>query len=62
MPINLQPVDVMTDLQDAESVLIVPCPICPQFSLAMQNDSPWLEMFNRCAPATSAARHMASRT
>ncbi len=45
MPINLQPVDVMTDLQDAESVLIVPCPICPQFSLAMQNDSPWLEMF-----------------
>ena len=45
MPINLQPRDVTDDLSDVRSVLIVYCPICPQFSLAMQTGSPWLEFF-----------------
>lgn len=45
MPINLEPKDISADLSNAHSVLIVYCPVCPQFSLAMQKDSPWLEFF-----------------
>ena len=45
MPINLQPIEVSSDLENAVSVLIVLCPVCPQFSLAMQKDSPWIELF-----------------
>lgn len=43
MPINLEPIDVSADLAGASSALIVLCPVCPQFSLAMQTDSPWME-------------------
>ena len=45
MPINLEPIDVSGDLEDVNSVLIVLCPVCPQFSLAMRKDSPWIEFF-----------------
>ncbi len=45
MPINLEPKDISTDLSSISSVLIVYCPVCPQVSLAMQYDSPWIELF-----------------
>lgn len=45
MPINLQPIDISGDLENISSVLIVLCPVCPCFSLAMQKDSPWIEIF-----------------
>ena len=45
MPINLEPIDVSGDLDNVDSVLLVLCPVCPQFSLAMQKDSPWIELF-----------------
>ncbi len=45
MPINLEPRDITADLSGANSVLIVYCPICPQVSLAMQQNSPWIELF-----------------
>ncbi|HSH07235.1 MAG TPA: hypothetical protein VLA41_06200 [Burkholderiales bacterium] len=44
MPINLEPKDVSADLAHISSVLIVYCPVCPQISLAMQADSPWIEL------------------
>jgi len=44
MPIHLEPIDVYADLENFNSVLVVLCPVCPQFSLAMQEDSPWLEL------------------
>ncbi len=47
MPINLQPTDISGDLKNVSSALIVLCPVCPCFSLAMQKDSPWIEFFKR---------------
>ena len=44
MPINLEPIDVAPDLEGVSSALIVLCPVCPQFSLAMRSGSPWLEL------------------
>lgn len=44
MPINLVPIDISSDLENVDSVLIVLCPVCPQFSLAMQKNSPWIEL------------------
>ena len=47
MPIHLEPIDVSAELQDVGSVLIVACPICPPMSLAMQEQSPVIELFKR---------------
>lgn len=44
MPINLAPQDVSAELAGIRSALIVYCPVCPQISLAMQTDSPWIEL------------------
>lgn len=44
MPINLEPIDIQDDLKGVRSALFVLCPVCPQFSLAMQTDSPWMEL------------------
>ena len=45
MPLHLEPQDVTSDLEDFRSVLIVWCPICPPMSLAMEHDSPFIELF-----------------
>ncbi len=45
MPINLEPKDVSAELSGIASALIVYCPVCPQVSLAMQKDTPWIELF-----------------
>ena len=58
MPINLEPVDVSADLSDVGSVLIVYCPVCPQFSLAMQNDAPWLECFKNGLKTAALEDHI----
>jgi hypothetical protein len=44
MPINLELTDISHDLTDVQSALFVLCPVCPQFSLAMQTDSPWIDL------------------
>lgn len=44
MPINLEPIDISADLSNIRSVLFVYCPVCPQVSLAMQTDSPWIDL------------------
>lgn len=44
MPINLEPIDISADLSNISSVLFVYCPVCPQVSLAMQTDSPWIDL------------------
>ena len=45
MAIYLEPRDVIADLEDFSSVLIVSCPMCPQISLAMQKQKPLIEFF-----------------
>lgn len=58
MPINLEPVDISADLSNAESVLVVYCPVCPQFSLAMQADSPWLECLKNGLKTAALENHI----
>ncbi len=45
MPLNLEPRDVSGNLENVKSVLIVSCPVCPPVSLAMQKNSPFIELF-----------------
>ena len=45
MPLHLEPLDVSGDLDDITSVLIVSCPVCPPVSLAIQRNSPFIELF-----------------
>jgi len=45
MPLHLVPLDVHGDLENASSVLIVSCPVCPPVSLATQTGSPFLQVF-----------------
>ena len=47
MPVHLEPLDVAADLQDFRSVLIVSCPVCPPMCVAMQQNSPFIELFKR---------------
>jgi hypothetical protein len=45
MPLHLEPLDFLADLQDAHAVLIVSCPICPPVSLATADDSAFIDLF-----------------
>lgn len=47
MPAYLEPRDVSSELANFSSVLIVSCPVCPPMCLAMQKDSPFIELFKR---------------
>jgi hypothetical protein len=47
MPIHLEPRDVSADLESFNSVLIVSCPVCAPMSVAMQQNSPFIEFFKR---------------
>ena len=44
MPLHMEPIDVSDELADIDSVLVVSCPVCPPISLAMQKNSPFLEI------------------
>lgn len=45
MAIHLEPRDVIAELEGFKSVLIVSCPMCPQMSLAIQKEKPFIEFF-----------------
>jgi hypothetical protein len=58
MPINLEPRDISADLSGISSVLIVYCPVCPQVSLAMQRNSPWIEFFKYGLKTSALEEHI----
>jgi hypothetical protein len=45
MPIYLKDVDVVPEVRKFKSALIVLCRFCPAASLAMRNDTPYIEFF-----------------
>ena len=47
MPIYLKDVDVVAEVANFQSALIVVCRFCPAASLAVRNDKPYLEIFRR---------------
>jgi len=47
MPIYLKDVDVIPEVAKFQSVLFVLCRFCPAASLAMRNDTPYIEFFRR---------------
>lgn len=47
MPIYLKDVDVVAEVANFRSALIVVCRFCPAASLAVKNDKPYIEFFRR---------------
>jgi len=47
MPIYLKDVDVVAEVANFQSALIVLCRFCPAASLAVRNDKPYIEFFRR---------------
>ena len=45
MPVHLEPLDVIANLEKYSSVLIVSCPVCPPMCVAMQRNAPFIEFF-----------------
>ena len=45
MPLYLEDVDINPELEGAESVLIVPCRMCPATSLSLRKNMPFFEFF-----------------
>jgi hypothetical protein len=58
MPLQLEPVDVSSDLERFRSVLIVSCPVCPPVSLAVQRSSPFIEFFKHGIKTDAFERHI----
>ncbi len=59
MPLHLEPIDVVDELEHSRSVLIVSCPVCPPVSLAMQRASPWIEFFKHGVKTEAFEDHLA---
>ena len=45
MPLYLEDIDVTPEIEEARSVLIVPCRMCPATSLSVRNKTPFFEIF-----------------
>ncbi len=58
MPLHLEPREVSSDLENARSVLIVSCPVCPPVSLAMQKNSPFIDFFKSGLKTRALEEHI----
>jgi hypothetical protein len=56
VPFYLDEVDLAAEVEDINSVLIVPCRFCPAASLAVKNDEPYLEPLRRGLRTSSYER------
>jgi hypothetical protein len=53
MPFKLEVTDVVPELGNSESVLIVPCRFCPAASMAVRNNEPYIEFPRRLLKTAS---------
>ena len=60
MPIFLEPQNDFSTLHHFKSVLIVPCPICPAVSLAIQQNKPYMEILRHFLATGALREHVAS--
>lgn len=60
MPIFLEPQNDFSTLHRFKSVLIVPCPICPAVSLAIQQNRPYMEILRHFLATGALREHVAS--
>lgn len=60
MPLHLEPIDIFEEIKDLSSVLIVSCPVCPPISLAIQKDSPFIELFKHGIKTPAFEDHIQS--
>jgi len=56
MPIYLNDSDVLPEIADFKSVLIVPCRFCPAASCALRSNEPYIELFRRFLKTASYER------
>ena len=56
MPIYLNDSDVLLEVVDFKSVLIVPCRFCPAASCAVRSNEPYIELFRRLLKTASYER------
>jgi hypothetical protein len=47
MPIHFNDLDVVSQVQGLDSVLIVPCIMCPAATVAMRENKPFIQLFKR---------------
>jgi hypothetical protein len=60
MPFYLREKDVLAEVADSESVLIVPCRFCPAASAAVEHDEPYIEFPRRWLQTASYERFIES--
>lgn len=58
MPFYLKDRDIIPDIGEAKSVLIVPCRFCPAASLAVRERKPYIELFRSFLRTRSYERYI----
>ena len=58
MPFYLKEVDIVSDVAEFQSTLIVLCRFCPAASLALRKNQPYIELFRRFLKTESYERHI----
>lgn len=58
MPIHFDDLDVISEVAELSSVLIVPCNMCPAVTVAAREEKPFIEFFRSFLKSTPFARHI----
>ena len=58
MPVYLNSVDDFSELENFESVLIVPCRFCPAASMAVKSNTPYIEFFRNFLTTESYEQYL----
>ena len=58
MPLYLNDVDVVPEVEGVRSVMIVPCRMCPATSLSLRNNKPFFEFFKTLFRSPALDEHV----